>query len=335
MNNGRLILIACVTFVALTPMAVADNPADVFAVAGTGDAQRLDTLLTETPALCEARDADGQTPLHVAAQRPGTAAVEVLLKHGAKLDAVDGHQNTALHAAVRALQPATVKLLLDKKADSKAVNNAGTTPLHQVLLVQPHNGKLADARKEIATALLAGGANVNAANKEKMTPLHLAAVLDQAAMTEFLLGAKADVAAVDEKGRTALHWAALYGRVGVIESLVKAKSDVAAADKLGDTPLHCAARRFRVEAARYLVAQGAKVDVRNAQGATPLILVSSAEAGHRNVDAALAQFATVLLDAGADVNAKDNNGATALKNALEHEHTKLAEALRARGAKDE
>ena len=63
-------------------------------------------------------------------------------------------------------------------------------------------------RAEVAEVLLDHGAEVDARNKIGVTPLNLAAHLDNKAMAEFPLGRKANIMARDNEGFTALHSAA-------------------------------------------------------------------------------------------------------------------------------
>ena len=57
-------------------------------------------------------------------------------------------------------------------------------------------------------------------------------------MAELLLASKADVNAKDKDGLTPLHWAAFKGHKDVAEVLLANKADVNAKDNLGLTPLH-------------------------------------------------------------------------------------------------
>src|SRR5205085_2923161 len=77
----------------------------------------------------------------------------------------------------------------------------------------------------------------------------------------------------------------------------------------GDTALHMAAAAFRRDAAALLVAHGANCRARNRRGAEPLHY--AADANHWDPDA---QAATIryLISAGADPNAADRSGVTAL-----------------------
>jgi ankyrin repeat protein len=55
--------------------------------------------------------------------------VELLLAHGADIDAPDAAQGTALMWAAQTGQPAMVRLLLERGADAHARNEAGLTAL--------------------------------------------------------------------------------------------------------------------------------------------------------------------------------------------------------------
>lgn len=67
------------------------------------------------------------TPLHVAAERAHNDILEVLQKHGAKVNAVDTLGQTALHRAALAGHIQTCKLLLSFGADPSIVSLQGFT----------------------------------------------------------------------------------------------------------------------------------------------------------------------------------------------------------------
>jgi ankyrin repeat protein len=80
------------------------------------------------------------------------------------------------------------------------------------------------------------------------------------------------VTVVDESGRTPLHYAALNDDAGEVGALLASSADADAQDVEGFTPLHIAAQEGSVAAARMLLDYGAAVDRENVYGNTPLFV---------------------------------------------------------------
>ncbi len=102
-------------------------------------------------------------------------------------------------------------------------------------------------RVEIAKALLASGADPNAArNHRRSGPLHYAADGSgceperQVAMIRLLLGAGADIHAQDKNGATPLHRAVRTRCAAAVKCLLEAGADATIRNKPGSTAFHLA-----------------------------------------------------------------------------------------------
>jgi ankyrin repeat protein len=193
----------------------------------------------------------------------------------------------------------------DTKAAQKAIamhrelvtarDSSGATPLHH-----------AAGFGNIATMklLLDAGAEVNAGNKRKSTPLFWA--LHDEAKVRLLLdrGANANAASID--GRTPLYQAATMGNsVPVVRLLLDKGANPNAKTLNGMTPL-IAAARSNIDAMRVLIEKKADVNARNAAGGTALM--AAAQTGRP-------EAIRMLLEKGADVNVKTKRNETALAEA--------------------
>ena len=177
----------------------------------------------------------------------------------------------------------------------------GWGPLGLCLLLwgaAPPDAPVADAAMrddvEQVRALIADGADVNAAQGDGMSALHWAAENGSVGMTRILLEAGANVEAVTRLGAyRPLHLAAKGGHQLVVESLLQASAEPGAGTNTGSvTPLHFAVASGSAGAVQALIEHGADVDVRESVwGQTPLMFA-----------AASGRTATVeaLLGAGAD-----------------------------------
>lgn len=146
---------------------------------------------------------------------------------------------------------------------------------------------------------------------------------------------KADPLAVHQRGwigDTPLHWPAHNGSVEIVELLLDAGA-IIEADEIncyGGKPLHWASEH-EPKTVELLLKRGADVNARNVMTDsdsyefTPLIMNAS-----QHDDCA--EVTGLLLQAGADIKAKDAQGKTALTHALEGKRTRVLEVLRRYGA---
>ena len=91
---------------------------DVHALARAGHVHRLRALLEHQPARANAKNADGETPLHHAAKYGEVEAVRALLAAGADPNAKTPIGATPLHMARAFGEEAAAKVLIDAGADA-------------------------------------------------------------------------------------------------------------------------------------------------------------------------------------------------------------------------
>lgn len=116
--------------------------------------------------------------------------------------------------------------------------------------------------------------------------------------------------------------AAWNGNIPLMELFAAHGADINRANKLGETALMHAAWQGQIEAVRWLLAHGARV------GRGPL----QWSALHYAVFAGHGDIAALLLDQGADIDARSPNGSSVLMMAVYEGHDDLARRLVERGA---
>ena len=200
------------------------------------------------------------------------------------------------------------------------------SPADQALLTAARRGDVDEAKKA-----LAAGANVNAQDSlSGDTALMRAAGFNHAAVARALLeaGAKPDVRR--QNNTTALHDAAAEGHAEVVTLLVNARATVDARGGEGDqTPLARAVDNARADAVRELLEAGASIKTIVLADFVTMSLGNSR-------GAATVQIVSALMGAGADVEARNSSGETALGAAAHWCHLpfsrEVAQALIAAGA---
>ncbi len=135
-------------------------------------------------------------------------------------------------------------------------------------------------------------------------------------------------------GDTPLHWPAHNGFVEIVEIMLDAGA-IVEADEIncyGGKPLHWASEHAP-RTVELLLRRGADVNSRNMKsdsksyGMTPLIM----NATQRDD---CAEVTVLLLQAGADLDARDAKGKTALEYAVQYGHFRIEQVLRKAGKSD-
>jgi len=131
-----------------------------------------------------------------------------------------------------------------------ALNDLEKTPLHYAVT---------SSRTEMIAYLIAEGADLAAADRTGMQPLHVAIVQhapDRPDQVAQLLDAGAGIGAQDDFGDTPLHQAAMFGKIRILKYLLERGADPSVKNKEGLTPLELARKHRRTEAAEHLEALG-------------------------------------------------------------------------------
>ena len=172
--------------------------------------------------------------------------------------------------------------------------------------------------------MLAAGARVDAANRNNITPLAVAALNGNAALVEQLLARGARVDELSGEGQTALMLAAQNGRPDAVAVLLERGANVNAIEPFrGQTALMWAAAAGNADAARLLLERGASTEDKTKAGFTALLFA---------VRNAHLEALRVLIEHGADVDAVAPDGTSALGMAVVNAYYEVAAELLKHGA---
>jgi len=290
---------------------------------GTFDDRYFDVVqyLLEHGADVDAQaNTDHSTPLHLASYWGGVKTAQLLLDHGANIDVRDEKGQTQLHRTLinmgyefQDYNPDDMLFLLDYGADVDALDDDHSTPLH--VASQFSNAK-------VARLLLEHGANIHVGNANDQTPLHIISSRsgnmpsnDSIHMLWLFLEHGADVDALDNNHSTPLHLALHSGSVEAARSLLEYGASIHVRDKQDQTPLQLlmADHWFKgplddyINVIRLFLEHGGDIDSTSSTDSTML---------HVAVEKASLEVVHLLLDCGANINARDENGQTPLHRAM-------------------
>jgi ankyrin repeat protein len=249
--------------------------------------------------------------LHSASQNFQPEAIPVLIAHGADINGTDGQGNTSLLLACE-----------DIKYEDVLGGYGSFGLMANILDVKP--AKVVDSRILVKSLFLTpelppllkgigfGFGDV----KGEMADISRR----RAATIAALIAAGADVKRANNRGETPVYALGDSFDGASMKVLLDAGGDPLAAAKVGDPPLHRAAEGGYTDALKAMLSAGANPNARNSDNQTPLMLAA--------ISGGDVEVTIALLEANADVAARDKKGNTALHYAVgaeeENSLTKLA-----------
>ncbi|XP_051764257.1 85/88 kDa calcium-independent phospholipase A2 isoform X3 [Ctenopharyngodon idella] len=239
-----------------------------------------------------ARDAKGQTPLHLACERGDVGCVRELLEEcQARTDIKDKNGETPMHCAAKQDSALIIEVLCAQLcAGVNELNASGETPMHIACRL---------GRVEVVKGLLGGGARCDIMGSNGY-PIHTAMKFSEKSCAEAILSSNPNQLLAEDPvyGGTPLHWAKTAEMSHV---LLGRGCNVNYLSKTGESPLHILTKRGRFEAAMTLLTHGADPNIKGQDGNTALHLAMKLD--HMELIKALMVF-------GADVEVHNDLGET-------------------------
>ncbi|KAF2897959.1 hypothetical protein ILUMI_08211 [Ignelater luminosus] len=266
--------------------------------------------------------------LSLAVENSNMEMVREFLNNGGLIDAVDKQKRTVLHHAAKSFNLNLVNIILDFGAHVNACDNDKNTPLHLVIRYFPNNKKnyvfdtsifSSQLEKEISVTklLIARGADLNAINFIRKTPLHYIFEKNISKITSAIFKNEIKTSALyldiqDDLGNTVLHYALKTKDVDCIKKMLNYKMELNKQNSNGNTALHVSCELGLLDIVRLLCERGADGNIKNNVGYTPLHTAVAC----RNVSILQEFLKQKSLDV--NINETDENGKTLLHIAIEN-----------------
>lgn len=284
------------------------------------------------------------------------AAATYILQNKANVNIKNVIGNTALHIAIINSDINMIQLLLSHNIDVNICNNNGNTPLHFMLILNRSINEITlllkygadpnikDFRHGYAAIeyailgddlaaiklLIKHNASVDNINNFG-SPLHEAVKSGKMRLVSAILPRVQRVNSVDIHGNTALHVAASLGYNTIITKLLKAGAYINARNRNNINPIFLAANNRLMDTYKLLLEHGADADQAANNGVKPKDILRSIIKGKNkellnSVDGPLDKI-TNIINAGANINAVDENGNSCLHLAVLHGRCDLIKFL--------
>lgn len=227
-----------------------------------GNISKVEQLIQDHPKSLFYQDEYGQ-PIHTAVTTGNIPMIELLIRHGASINALTPKGLSPLYFAIFYNQPEVVKFLMEHRVDTHSgikgfsplgcAVTVGNVQVIRVLLHyrellnqpgsfgdQPLSNAVYGEDPMIVKMLLDEGANVNASDKYHATALHLAIKKNEVDCVNLLLAKGAKINTMANHGITPLHVACAYNRVYIAKILIFHGADPRLKNEKGRTPLDIA-----------------------------------------------------------------------------------------------
>lgn len=255
--------------------------------AGFGNAALVETLLEAGADVNCVAKSDGHSPLHLAVEGKSEPVLTALLAHKPNLEVKDQDGLTSLQQAVLDGEGRLATRLLEAGARLDVTDVTARQRLLTITLAsgerrqlnpdgsRPLDWALQRRDRMMIEALVAHGADVNAAKPNGLTPLLQAVSNNDQPVVEYLLEHGADPNARAADGANALHLAARARPLapGIVKALLDHRADPNARRPDGITVLHAAlsgADAGGQEVLALLLERGADPNLRDQTDRTPL-----------------------------------------------------------------
>jgi serine/threonine-protein phosphatase 6 regulatory ankyrin repeat subunit B len=246
-----------------------------------------------------------KTPLQKACYKGQLDSVTFLLKKGADINQIDDQGYGALHAAAAGNKTDMIDFLLRNGAhvDLKRPETKGkfsVTPLGWAVMMR---------NVEAADMLMNNNASVLSLDTLGITLMERAVFNDDLEIIKSLVVHGADINQKDQYFWSPIIYAAGNGRTEILKYLVDNGADINVKTSSGRNALHFCAVYGQQKSIDILLEAGVNINVRDNDSSTPLDLVVSP--GPMDT-VKKTETAAYFIKKGADVNARDKNGATLL-----------------------
>ncbi|XP_064114535.1 ankyrin-1-like isoform X2 [Macrobrachium nipponense] len=222
--------------------------------AKNGFAQKCRYLM-EAGADCNLTNKLKMTPIHCAAKKNSVSCVAALLGFSEEdicdlLFSQSGSEDTHSH-----FSPSNdiSQDVTDSRPGDYDTHDSQDVNAKDKQGMTPLHYALMKSSEECCKLLLKKRANVNLKNNKNNTPLHLAAERGLAKCCILLLAKGADVKATNDEEKTPLHLAAAAGSRACCKILMKKGAELGAVDKMKMSPLHYAAKVGSAECCEVLL----------------------------------------------------------------------------------